>query len=70
MHLADYSASRLCPCRRESAAFGDPQPEFGLCRVLEALLEGRYPEQHFEVINTAMTAGIREVSGDGQVDEE
>jgi tetratricopeptide (TPR) repeat protein len=40
----------------ESAAFGDPQPEFGLCRVLEALLEGRYPDKHFEVINTAMTA--------------
>ncbi len=40
----------------ESAAYGDPQPEFGLCRVLQALLEGRYPEQHFEVVNTAMTA--------------
>jgi tetratricopeptide (TPR) repeat protein len=40
----------------ESAAMGDPQPEFGLCRVLEALLEGRYPDKHFEVINTAMTA--------------
>jgi hypothetical protein len=32
------------------------QPEFGLCRVLEALLDGRYPDKHFEVINTAMTA--------------
>jgi len=40
----------------ESAAFGDPQPEFGLCRVLKALLEGRFPDKHFEVINTAMTA--------------
>ncbi|MGA2748697.1 MAG: tetratricopeptide repeat protein [Verrucomicrobiota bacterium] len=40
----------------ESAAYGDPQPEFGLCRVLEALLEGRYPDKHFEVVNTAMTA--------------
>jgi tetratricopeptide (TPR) repeat protein len=40
----------------ESAAFGDPQPEFGLCRVLEALLEGRFPGKHFEVVNTAMTA--------------
>ena len=40
----------------ESAAFGDPQPEFGLCRLLEALLDGRYPDKHFEVINTAMTA--------------
>jgi tetratricopeptide (TPR) repeat protein len=40
----------------ESAAYGDPQPEFGLCRVLEALLEGRFPDRHFEVVNTAMTA--------------
>jgi tetratricopeptide (TPR) repeat protein len=40
----------------ESAAYGDPQPEFGLCRVLEALLEGRFPDKHFEVVNTAMTA--------------
>jgi len=40
----------------ESAAFGDPQPEFGLCRLLEALLDGRFPDKHFEVINTAMTA--------------
>jgi tetratricopeptide (TPR) repeat protein len=40
----------------ESAAYGDPQPEFGLCRVLQALLEGRFPDKHFEVVNTAMTA--------------
>jgi tetratricopeptide (TPR) repeat protein len=40
----------------ESAAYGDPQPEFGLCRVLEALLDGRYPDKQFEVVNTAMTA--------------
>lgn len=40
----------------ESAAIGDPQPEFGFSRLLEALLEGRYPDRHFEVINTAMTA--------------
>ena len=40
----------------ESAAYGDPQPEFGLSRLLEALLEGRYPDKHFEVVNTAMTA--------------
>ncbi len=39
----------------ESAAYGDPQPEFGLSRVLEALLDARYPEKHFEVVNTAMT---------------
>jgi tetratricopeptide (TPR) repeat protein len=40
----------------ESAAYGDPQPEFGLCRVLQALLEGRYRDKRFEVVNTAMTA--------------
>jgi tetratricopeptide (TPR) repeat protein len=40
----------------ESAAYGDPQPEFGLCRLLEALLEGGYPDKQFEVVNTAMTA--------------
>jgi tetratricopeptide (TPR) repeat protein len=40
----------------ESAAYGDPQPEFGLSRMLEALLSGRYPGMHFEVVNAAMTA--------------
>jgi tetratricopeptide (TPR) repeat protein len=40
----------------ESAAYGDPQPEFGLPRLLQALLEARYPDKHFEVVNTAMTA--------------
>ena len=40
----------------ESAAYGDPQPEFGLARMLEALLEGRYPGKTFEVVNVAMTA--------------
>lgn len=39
-----------------SAAMGDPQPRFGLARMLEALLEARYPHTRFEVINTAMTA--------------
>jgi tetratricopeptide (TPR) repeat protein len=39
----------------ESAAYGDPQPEFGLTRMLEALLTLRYPDIHFEVVNTAMT---------------
>lgn len=40
----------------ESAAQGDPQPSFGLSRMLEALLELRYPGTHFEVINSAMVA--------------
>ena len=40
----------------ESAAYGDPQPEFGLPRMLEALLSLRHPEMRFEVVNAAMTA--------------
>ena len=40
----------------ESAAYGDPEPEFSMSRILEALLEGRHPDRNFEVINTAMTA--------------
>lgn len=39
----------------ESAAFGDPQPDFGLPRMLQALLSQRYPGTRFEVINAAMT---------------
>ncbi len=40
----------------ESAALGDPRPNYGAGRYLEALLRTHYPEQKFEVINTAMTA--------------
>jgi Flp pilus assembly protein TadD len=40
----------------ESAAFGDPQPAFGLPRVLHATLSLRHPELKFEVVNAAMTA--------------
>ena len=39
-----------------SAAMGDPEPAYGLPRVLGALLELRYPERDFEIINAAMTA--------------
>ncbi len=39
----------------ESAAYGDPQPEYGLSRMLELLLQERFPESRFEVINAAMT---------------
>jgi tetratricopeptide (TPR) repeat protein len=39
----------------ESAAYGDPQPRFGLPRMLEAMLELRHPEKKFEVVNSAMT---------------
>jgi tetratricopeptide (TPR) repeat protein len=40
----------------ESAAFGDPQPDFGLSRMLQALLSERYLQTRFEVVNAAMTA--------------
>jgi hypothetical protein len=40
----------------ESAALGDPQPRFGLPRMLQAMLELRYPGTHFEVLNAAMVA--------------
>jgi tetratricopeptide (TPR) repeat protein len=40
----------------ESAAKGDPQPQFGLTRMLDALLSMRHPGIRFEVVNTAMTA--------------
>lgn len=39
----------------ESAAFGDPQPRFGLPRMLQAMLEARHPGVTFEVVNAAMT---------------
>ncbi|HEY1786510.1 MAG TPA: tetratricopeptide repeat protein [Verrucomicrobiae bacterium] len=40
----------------ESAAQGDPQPRFGLTRMLQAMLELRYPGTRFEVINAAIVA--------------
>lgn len=40
----------------ESAAMGDPEPAFGLPRVLEALLQECRPTQNVEVINAAATA--------------
>ncbi len=39
----------------ESAAYGDPQPWFGLARMLEAILSLRHPGTRFEVVNAAMT---------------
>jgi tetratricopeptide (TPR) repeat protein len=39
----------------ESAAYGDPQPRFGLPRVLEALMDLRHPQAKFEVVNAALT---------------
>lgn len=40
----------------ESAAYGDPDPSFGVGRYLEALLETRYPSTHFEVVCVAIAA--------------
>jgi tetratricopeptide (TPR) repeat protein len=40
----------------ESAAYGDPDPAYGIGRHLEVLLSERYPGTNFEVICTAMTA--------------
>jgi tetratricopeptide (TPR) repeat protein len=40
----------------ESAALGDPQPRFGMARILQAMLELRYPGAHFEVVNAAIVA--------------
>ena len=40
----------------ESAAEGDPEPAFGMPRLLKVLLEGRFPGRDFEVINAAVTA--------------
>ncbi len=40
----------------ESAAQGDPEPAYGAGRYLEVLLRERYPGEHFEVVNTGITA--------------
>jgi tetratricopeptide (TPR) repeat protein len=39
-----------------SAAQGDPEPGFGLARMLEVLLRDQYPGVAFEVVNAAPTA--------------
>ncbi len=39
----------------ESAAMGDPDPAFGIPRLLEVMLSERYPNVEFEVVNAAMT---------------
>jgi tetratricopeptide (TPR) repeat protein len=40
----------------ESAAMGDPDPKFGLPRMLEVLLGERFPGRQIEVINMSMVA--------------
>ncbi|HWN94319.1 MAG TPA: tetratricopeptide repeat protein [Methylomirabilota bacterium] len=52
----------------ESAAMGDPEPAFGLPRMLQAMLEAKFPSNRLEVINVAMTAinshVVREIAKD------
>ncbi len=45
-----------------SAAMGTPEPAFGFGRVLEVLLEERYPDTGFEVVNAAMAASNSHVA--------
>jgi tetratricopeptide (TPR) repeat protein len=40
----------------ESAALGDPIPEFGLARMIEVLLQDAMPDRRVRVINSAITA--------------
>jgi tetratricopeptide (TPR) repeat protein len=40
----------------ESAALGDPRPNYGAARYLEVLLAERFPGAKFEIVNTSMTA--------------
>lgn len=52
----------------ESAAMGDPDPDFGPARALQALLRDRFPGKTIEVANVAMTAinshAAREIARD------
>jgi tetratricopeptide (TPR) repeat protein len=40
----------------ESAAMGDPDAKFGLPRMLEVLLQERFPQRSFQVVNASMVA--------------
>src|SRR5487761_1994727 len=40
----------------ESAALGDPRPNYGAGSYLEVLLAERFPQAKFEVVNTSITA--------------
>ena len=40
----------------ESAAMGDPEPAYAASRYLDAMLSGRYPQTHFEIVNLGITA--------------
>jgi len=39
-----------------SAAKGSPEPMYNFGRILEAMLNNKYPQTNFEVINTGKTA--------------
>ena len=56
--LAERKGPRTCRVfvLGSSAAQGDPEPAFGLARMLEVLLRDRYPGVTFEVTNAAATA--------------
>jgi tetratricopeptide (TPR) repeat protein len=69
------AADKPPDCRRifvfgESAAMGDPEPAFGFSRILQVLLENRFPGQRVEVVNTAFPAinshVIREIANDSR----
>ena len=40
----------------ESAARGEPEPNYSAARYLEALLDQRFPNTHFEMVNLGITA--------------
>ena len=40
----------------ESAAMGDPRPNYGAGCYLDVLLSERFPQSKFELINTSTTA--------------
>ena len=52
----------------ESAAMGDPEPAYGLSRMLRVLLDAHFPGRQFEVVNVAITAinshVVREIARD------
>ncbi|MCF7708890.1 MAG: tetratricopeptide repeat protein [Verrucomicrobia bacterium] len=51
-----------------SAAMGDPEPSYGFARQLELILDTRFPDRDFEVVNAAITAinshVVREIAED------
>lgn len=40
----------------ESAALGTPDPDFGFARILDRMLDHRYPDLDFEIVNVSATA--------------